>query len=161
MKVVLNSDVEKLGRRGDIVDVAAGYARNFLLPRKLAIFATKGSLKQAEAMLRSRDEKDRKERTVFEEIAGRIGSTPLVIKARAGAEGQLFGSITNADIAEELEKVLGQPIDRRKVVLADPIKSLGTHQFAVNLASDVTATGTLEVTGDGAPVEVTEGGTTE
>lgn len=149
MKVVLNSDVDKLGRKGDIVEVAAGYARNFLLPRNLAIFATKGSLKQAESLLRARSERDAKEHAVFEELASRISSTPLVIAARAGAEGQLFGSITNSDIADELEKALGQQVDRRKVLLADPIKSLGTHQFEVNLASDLTATGTVEVTVDG------------
>lgn len=149
MKVVLNSDVEKLGRKGDVVEVAAGYARNFLLPRNLAIFATKGSLKQAESLLRARSDRDAKELAVFTELATRISSTPLVIAARAGAEGQLFGSITNADIAEALEKALGQPIDRRKVVLADPIKSAGSHQFEVNLATEVTAKGMVEVTGDG------------
>lgn len=151
MKVVLNSDVEKLGRKGDIVEVAAGYARNFLLPRNLAIFATKGSVKQAEALLRARAERDRKERVIFEELAARIADTPLVLAARAGAEGQLFGSITTSDIAAELEKALGQPVDRRKVVLPEPIKSLGTHQFEVNLATELTAKGTIEITADGSP----------
>lgn len=148
MKVILNSDVEKLGRKGDIVNVADGYARNFLLPKKLAISATRGAVLQAESMRRARADKDLREKKEWEAMAAKIAASPLKIVARVGAEGHLFGSITNADISSELERVLGIEVDRRKVTVDDAIKTAGTHEFKVHLHSEVTATGTLEVVAD-------------
>lgn len=145
MKIILSSDVDKLGRKGDIVDVAPGYARNFLLPKKLAMLASRGALKQAESMQRARAELDVKERAVFEALAQRISSSPLKAEARVGEEGQMFGSVTNVDIAEKLTAALGEEVDRRKIVVAEPIKSLGTHSFSVHLRADVIAQGTIEV----------------
>lgn len=145
MKVILNSDIDKLGRRGDIVEVAAGYARNFLLPRNLALVATKGGIRQAEGMQRAREDQERKERESFEALAGRISGLSLRISSRAGEEGQLFGSVTTADIAEVLEKALGEEVDRRKIHTADAIRSVGTHEFTVALHRDVNAVGTIEV----------------
>ena len=153
MKVILNSDVEKLGRKGEVVEVAAGYARNFLLPRNLAITATRGALKEADSLRRAREEKDKKDRVIFEQFAERIRATPLKVEAKVGAEGHLFGSVTNVDIAEELTRLLGEDIDRRKVTVAEPIKSVGTHAFSVQVHRDVVAQGTIEVVSDGTAPE--------
>lgn len=145
MKVILNADVDSVGRKGDVVEVAAGYARNFLLPRKLALTASKGALRQAEQMQRARKEREERERGAAEAIAEKIRSAPLRIEARAGEEGQLFGSITTSDIAEALSRQIGEEIDRRKITLAEPVRSTGVHEFSVDLHSDVAATGSLEV----------------
>ena len=145
MKVVLNADVGTLGHKGDIVEVAPGYARNYLLPRNLALSASKGAVKQAETMRRSRTERERRERALADAMAGRIVGAALRIPARAGEDGQLFGSVTNADIAEALTRALGEEIDRRKINLPAPIRSLGTHDYSVHISSDVTAAGTVEV----------------
>ncbi|MCA1838750.1 MAG: 50S ribosomal protein L9 [Actinobacteria bacterium] len=145
MKVILNSDVEKLGRKGDLVEVAAGYARNFLLPRNLAITASRGAVKEADSMRRSRDEKDKKERAVFEQLAERLGSVALKVEARAGVGGHLFGSVTSGDLAEEVTRLLGEDIDRKKITVNQPIKSLGTHTFSIHLHRDVVVQGTVEV----------------
>jgi large subunit ribosomal protein L9 len=145
MKVVLNADIGTLGHKGDIVEVAPGYARNYLLPRNLALSAGKGAVRQAETMRRSRTERDRRERSLADAMAGRIVGAALRIPARAGEDGQLFGSVTNADIAEALTRALGEEIDRRKINLPAPIRSLGTHDYTVHISSDVTAAGTIEV----------------
>lgn len=144
MKVVLSTDVGRLGRKGDVVEVAGGYARNYLLPTKRAFPATKGALKQAEEMKRSRRQHDERERAHFASLAERISASELKVTARAGAEGHLFGSVTSGDIADLLSEVLGQEVDRRKIVL-EPIKSIGTHGFRVHLHSEVVADGTVEV----------------
>jgi len=145
MKVVLNADIGTLGHKGDIVEVAPGYARNYLLPRNLALSASKGAVKQAETMRRSRTERERRERALADAMASRIVGAALRIPARAGEDGQLFGSVTNADIAEALTRALGEEIDRRKINLPAPIRSLGTHDYSVHISSDVTAAGTVEV----------------
>ena len=123
MKVVLNADIGTLGHKGDIVEVAPGYARNYLLPRNLALSASKGAVKQAETMRRSRTERERRERALADAMAGRIVGAALRIPARAGEDGQLFGSVTNVDIAEALTRALGEEIDRRKINLPAPIRS--------------------------------------
>ncbi|MGI8426772.1 MAG: 50S ribosomal protein L9 [Actinomycetota bacterium] len=149
MRVVLSADMGRLGRKGDVVEVAGGYARNYLLPRKLAIAASKGTLKQAEIMLRSRADGDRKAKESVEAIAQKIAATPLKIAARAGAEGHLFGSVTTSEIAQQLTELLGIEIDRRKVSVPEAIKSLGSHSFSVSLEHEVTAQGKVEVVSDG------------
>ena len=150
MKVILTQDMSNLGRKGDVVEVKDGYARNYLLPTSRAFTATKGALKQAEAMQRARATQEAKDRAAWSALAGRIASARLTTKATAGSEGQLFGSVTNSDIAELLQAQLGQDVDRRKVVLPEPIKSLGSHSFKVHLHADIVAEGTIEVQADGA-----------
>ena len=149
MRVVLNADIGTLGHKGDIVEVAPGYARNYLLPRNLALSASKGAVRQAEAMRRSRQDRERKERVAAESLAGRIVGAAITIPARAGEDGQLFGSVTSSDIAEALTATLGEEIDRRRITLPAPIRSLGTHDYTVHVGGDVTAAGTIEVVRQG------------
>src|SRR5437899_281785 len=111
MKVILQKEVEKLGAPGDVVNVADGYARNFLVPRGLAIQATKGAVRQAESLKRAHGERVAKARTEAEAVAERLAGTTLRLTHRAGGEGKLFGSITAQELAEELEKQAGEPVD--------------------------------------------------
>ena len=145
MKVILSDDVEKLGRKGDVVTVADGYARNYLIPKGFAMLASKGALKQAELMQRARAERAEKEK---EEAAGQVAklaATPVYISARAGEEGRLFGSVTKQDIARAIEDQLEQAIDRHLIRLDEPIRSLGTHQVEIHLHEEVNAMVTVEV----------------
>jgi large subunit ribosomal protein L9 len=142
---VLREDVETLGHKGDLLDVADGYARNFLVPRGLAIVATKGVVEQAAAMRRNRQIKDTRDREAAQEVADRLAGTPIEVKARAGEGGKLFGSVTAADIVAAVNERAGVEIDRRKLTLADPLKELGTAEVPVQLHPDVTATVTVEV----------------
>ena len=146
MKVVLRADVSGLGKKGDIVQVADGYGRNYLLPKGQAILASKGVDAQAAAMRRGRDLRDAKDREAAEVVARKL--VPMVIKitARAGSEGRLFGSITSSDVAEAVTAQSGVELDRRKLVLAEPIKALGTHEVPVKLHADVEFRVTVEVT---------------
>ena len=145
MKVILRADVDKLGRKGDVLDVSDGYGRNYLVPKGLALKATEGAIAQAAAMRRARDVKEARDRASAEEVARKL--TPVVIRipARAGAEGRLFGSVTSVDVAEAVATQTGITIDRRRVHLEDPIKSLGTHEVAVRLHTDVEARLSVEV----------------
>jgi large subunit ribosomal protein L9 len=145
MKVVLRADVDHLGRKGDVVEVADGYARNFLVPRGLALRADKGVLRQAEAMRRSREARDARERAAAEELAARLGAAVVTIAARAGEGGRLFGSVTAADIAEHLEPLLGHPVDRRRIELPEPVKHLGEVTVEVQLHPEVRVNLTVEV----------------
>lgn len=145
MKVVLRTDVENLGKKGDLCTVADGYARNYLVPRGLAMQATKGVVAQAEAMRRNRDARDRREREAAEAVAGKLAGQRVTVPARAGEGGKLFGSVTNADVAHALSALAGTEIDRRSVDLAEPIKELGETSVGVRLHEGVTATVTVEV----------------
>ncbi|MCZ7529583.1 MAG: 50S ribosomal protein L9 [Acidimicrobiia bacterium] len=145
MKVLLRDDVEHLGRKGDLVDVADGYARNYLMPRGFAMVATKGTVRQAEAMRRSREAREVREREAAEELSGRLASAPVVVTARAGEEGKLFGSITTTEIATVLTERVGVEIDRRKLELDEPIKDLGTTEVRLRLHPDVEAVISVEV----------------
>lgn len=145
MKVVLTQDLSNLGRRGDVLEVADGYARNYLLPTNRAFQATRGALRQAEAMQRSRGRQEAKEKAELVDLAERIQAVKLTTAAKAGAEGQLFGSVTSSEIAHLLSRAVGQEIDRRKIVLAEPIKSLGVHTYRVHLHTEVVAEGSVEV----------------
>lgn len=137
MRIVLREDVESLGYKGDLVEVADGYARNYLVPRGLAIKATRGVVAQSEAMRRSRAAKEARDRDAAQELAARLGSQVLRIPARAGEGGKLFGSVTVADVAKALEAVAGVEIDRRKVVLDEPLRELGDAEVTVRLHPDV------------------------
>ncbi len=145
MKIVLRDDVENLGQKGDIVDVADGYARNYLVPRGFAIKADRGAVKQAEAMRRNRSAREQRDRQAAEEVAGRLTGRALSLPARAGEGGRLFGSITAADIALAVQEQFGIEIDRRRLTLDEPLKELGTVNVAVRLHPDVDATLTIDV----------------
>lgn len=145
MKVILAADVEKLGRKGDVVTVADGYGRNFLVPKGLALTASKGTLRQAEQMRRAREEEAQKVKEAAALKVATLGASPVYISARAGEEGKLFGSVTNADVARAIVEQLGEEIDRRDIRLEDPIRTLGTHQIEVHLHEEVNALVTVEV----------------
>jgi large subunit ribosomal protein L9 len=145
VKVVLRSDVEKLGNKGDLVEVADGYARNYLVPRGLAMKATKGVVAQSEAMRRNRAARDARDRAAAEEIAGRLAGQRIALPARAGEGGKLFGSVTAADVADAVAAAAQADIDRRAITLAEPLKELGEVEVPVRLHPDVTATVTVEV----------------
>lgn len=146
MKVVLRNDIDQVGKKGDIVEVADGYARNFLVPKGLAFTATPGVEAQATAMRRGRDLRDASDRAAAEEVAKTLVPRVVTITARAGAEGRLFGSVTTAEIAEAVAAQTGIEIDRRKLHLEDPIKSVGTHLVPAKLHADVEFPITVEVT---------------
>jgi len=145
MKIVLRADVENVGHKGDLLEVADGYARNYLVPRGLAIRATKGVVKQAEGMRRARLVRDQRERQGAQATAQQLTTRRVTITARAGEGGRLFGSVTATDVADAVSSQLGIELDRRKLHLDEPIKSLGVHELAVRLHPDVEATVTLDV----------------
>ncbi|MGH9210738.1 MAG: 50S ribosomal protein L9 [Acidimicrobiales bacterium] len=145
MQVILRSDVANLGKRGDILDVADGFARNYLVPKGLAMKASTGTATQADAMRRARDLRDAQDRSAAEDVATMLVSKVVTVTARAGSEGRLFGSVTSADIATAIESQTGVELDRRKFHLDEPLKSLGTHVVSVKLHSDVEFPVTVEV----------------
>jgi large subunit ribosomal protein L9 len=145
MRVILKTEVRGLGRPGDVKDVADGYARNFLLPKGLAIEATGGELKHlAQERQAERNKKDRAHDDA-EELAKRVEATTLVFKLKAGEQGKTFGSVTTKEIAEALGKTLGAPIDKTKVTLHDPLRALGTHKVEIRLLTDVRANVTVAI----------------
>ena len=145
MRIILRSDVNDLGKRGDIIEVADGYARNYLVPKGIAIKASDGTQAQAKSMRRARDLRDAQDRSAAEEVATTLVSKVVTLTARAGGEGKLFGSVTATDIASAVESQTGVAIDRRKLDLAEPVKTLGTHVVSVKLHSDVQFPITVEV----------------
>jgi large subunit ribosomal protein L9 len=145
MKIILRADVPNLGKRGDILDVADGYARNYLVPKGMAMNASDGAKAQATAMRRARDLRDAQDRAAAEEVATTLVSKVVTVSARAGSEGKLFGSITATDIAEAVEAQTGVALDRRKLDLDEPVKTLGTHVVSVKLHTDVEFPVTVEV----------------
>jgi large subunit ribosomal protein L9 len=145
MRIVLRSDLANLGKRGDICDVADGYARNYLLPKKLAILASSGVTSQATAMRRSRDLRDAKDREAAELVARTLVPVVIKIPVRASGDNRLFGSVTSSDVAAAVAEQTGVELDRRRLHLEEPIKSLGTHEVPVKLHSDVEFRVTVEV----------------
>lgn len=139
MEVILRADVAELGRRGDIVNVKAGYARNYLLPRKLAMEATPGNRKQVVEMKAAGARREATEKTAAESLAAQLAEVTLTLTAKAGESDQLFGSITAMDIAEALA-AKGFQIEKRKVHLEEPIKTLGEYPVPVRLHREVTGT---------------------
>jgi large subunit ribosomal protein L9 len=144
-KVILRADVDGVGKRGDICEVSNGYARNFLLPRGLAITASDGAMNQAAAMRRSRDLRDAADRSAAEEVARTLVARTITISAKAGVEGKLYGSVTSADVVDAVSSQVGVDLDRRQLQLAEPIKALGSHQVPVKLHSDVQFPITVDV----------------
>jgi large subunit ribosomal protein L9 len=148
MEVILREHVDNLGRRGEVVKVADGYARNYLLPRKLALVATEGNKKQIERERAKFDAKEAEERKVVEAIAARLSNVEVVIARRVGEQETLYGSVTSADIADALA-AKGFDIDRRKLQLADPLKRTGDVDVPIKLHRDVTASVKVRVVPEG------------
>jgi large subunit ribosomal protein L9 len=138
MEVILREHVDNLGKRGEIVKVADGYARNYLLPRKLALVATDGNKKWVERERKLVEARESEERAAAEAIATRLGALELSIARKVGENDQLYGSVTNGDIGDLL-KAKGFDVDRRKILLPDPLKTLGETSVPVKLHRDVTA----------------------
>jgi len=145
MKVILTKDVEDLGNKGEVVNVADGYARNYLVPRSLAVKATDGALRQAEAMRVAREEALIAARQEAEGYAQSLTGTRVVVAARAGDEGKLFGSIGDADIAAAITKFTGITVDRRIVELDAPIREIGLHEVMLRPHSEIEFAVTLDV----------------
>jgi large subunit ribosomal protein L9 len=148
MEVILREHVDHLGRRGDLVKVADGYARNYLLPRKMALLATAGNKKVIEREKEKFDAQEAEEQKVAQAVADRLSTVEIEIARKVGETDALFGSVTNADIAESLA-AKGFDIDRRKVQLHDPIKKLGEYSVPVKLHRDVTVTLKVKVAAEG------------
>lgn len=138
MKVILKRDVKGLGREGEMKDVKTGYARNFLLPQQAAVIADLGAVKNWERRRGEREERDRAERAAAEAMAARLNELKLQIAVKAGEKNRLFGSVTNREIADLLEKE-GIEIDRHNIQIREPIKTVGDHRVAVRLASGIDA----------------------
>ena len=145
MRIVLRDDVDNVGKKGDILDVADGFARNYLIPKGKAIAATKGVQAQADSMRRSRDKKDQSDRESAEVVARTLVPTVITITAKAGAEGKLFGSVTTTELTEAVLAQTGVELDRRRIHLDEPIRSVGTHEIPVKLHADVEFRLTVEV----------------
>jgi large subunit ribosomal protein L9 len=139
MQVILKQDVEKIGRRGDIVDVSRGFVRNFLVPRGLAEMATPSKLEEVRHEMAETEERNRRMAERAGDIAQTLNKSVITIEARTGEDERLFGSVTAANIASAIEKARDIRIDRRRVKLDEPIKSLGTHQVPIQVHGDVEA----------------------
>jgi large subunit ribosomal protein L9 len=147
-KVILRADVDDLGKRGDILDVSDGFARNYLVPKGLAMKATVGAETQAGRMRKARDLRDAQDRSAAQQVASTLVPKVITIAARAGAEGRLFGSVTGGDIVAAVEDQAGVRLDRKQLRLDEPIKTLGTHSVPVKLHADVEFPVTIEVSAD-------------
>jgi large subunit ribosomal protein L9 len=145
MKVLLRSDVKGIGRRGDIVNVSSGHARNFLLPNDLAIVANSGTIAQAEVMRKSREQQIAADRESARLVAASLSTTVIKIAAKAGNEGRLFGSINAAEIAKAVLDQTGVTIDRKNIQVETPLRQLGEHSVSAEIFSDVVATLKLEI----------------
>lgn len=144
MKVILRNDLVGVGKRGDIVEVSDGHARNYLLPKGHALVATDGAVSQAKAMRRARDLRDAADRESAQTIASALVARTITITAKAGTEGKLFGSVTTGDIAQAIHAQANISIDRKKLHV-EQIKSLGTYSVAVKLHADVEFPVSVEV----------------
>jgi len=147
MKLILTQEVTGLGAPGDVVEVAGGYGRNYLVPRGLAMRWTRGAEKQIELIQRARSARDIRGLGDAREAADRLASLQVRLPARAGSGGRLFGSVSPADIAAAVKAAGGPDLDRRRIEFKNPIRTVGAHQVSVRLHPDVTATLDVEVVG--------------
>jgi large subunit ribosomal protein L9 len=157
VKVILVQEVPHLGQVGDVKEVSHGYARNFLLPRKLAIEATTGNIKQWEQRKRTVQRQADQARTTATSLAGKLAQVSVRVPVRVGEMGRLFGSVTAQDIANRMKNELGLEIDRHKIVLERPIKDTGEHEVTIKLHHDVTAQFKFEVKSAEAKAEEAKG----
>ncbi len=139
MQVILKQDVEKIGQRGEIVDVSRGYVRNFLVPRGLAEVATAAKMEEAQREIQEAEERDRRMAERAGEVAATLNKSVITIEARTGEDERIFGSITPANIAQAIERARGIRLDRRRVKLDEPIRTLGTHQVPVQVHGEIEA----------------------
>lgn len=147
MNVILRTDVSGVGKTGDIVTVADGYARNYLVPNGLAIRASDGAVDQAASMRRSRDVRDGRDRIAAEDVAKALVGQTITIEAKAGSGGHLYGSVTTTDIAEAVKVQTGHELDRRMLTVASPVRDLGLHEIEARLHTDVRFVISVEVVG--------------
>ena len=147
MKLILTNEVTGLGAPGDVVEVAGGYGRNYLVPRGLAMPWTRGAEKQIDLIKRARAARDIRGLDDAREAARRLSALTVQLNVRAGAQGRLFGSVSASDIAEAVRKAGGPELDRRRIEIGTPIRTVGTHQVTVRLHPEVTATLDVEVRG--------------
>ncbi len=145
MKLILTQDVSGLGAPGDVVEVAAGYGRNYLVPQGLAILATRGAEKQIATIRRARDVREVRDLGHAQEIKGQLNGLTVRLPARSGQGGRLFGSVTSADVVDAVSAAGGPKLDRRLITMKSPIKALGAHTVHVKLHPEVEATISLEV----------------
>ena len=133
MQVLLRSDVAGVGRRGDIVNVSSGHARNYLLPNGLAVVATDGTVRQSDSMKRARQKKEAADRETATNLIADLGKRQIMVTAKAGNEGRLFGSVSAADVASAIAAQTGASVDRKAVVLGEPIRQVGEHQVTIDM----------------------------
>jgi large subunit ribosomal protein L9 len=145
MRVLFKKDVADVARAGQVKDVADGYARNFLIPRGLAVAATAAALKQVAEVEAAAARHAAEEEKTAQTLKTRLESQPIVLEAKAGSQGRLYGSITNADVVAAIQRQLGVALERRDVEVADPVRHVGTYQVTARLHRSVTATITLDV----------------
>jgi large subunit ribosomal protein L9 len=145
VKVILTSDVKPLGARGQLVDVKDGYANNYLLRQKLAVPATPGAMKQLEQQQNAKKRKQAEEVANAQEVATQLEQTTIRVPAKAGGNGRLFGTVTNAQVAEALLEQLGVTIDRHKIEMKDGIKALGTYPVEIRLGNNILAKSAVQV----------------
>ena len=145
MKLILTQEVTGLGAPGDVVEVKDGYGRNYLIPRGVAIRWTRGGEKQVASIKAARSSRSVRDHDHAAEIKTKLEATPVDVKVRAGEGGRLFGAVTVADIADALATVSGESVDKRTIVVTNPIKSLGNHQVSVKLHDEVSASVALNV----------------
>jgi len=137
MKVILQKDVKNLGKKGQVVEVAEGYARNFLMPRGLAVEANEGNLRQVEQMKKAEAAKNARELQLAQAVAAQLAGKGITIRAKVGGAGKLFGSITAQEIAEQIKEQFAVDIDKRKIDLKEPIKSLGSYSVTARIHPEV------------------------
>jgi len=145
MKIILTQEVRNIGAPGDVVDVADGYARNYLIPRGVALRATKGTLKQVDTIRRTREVREIRNLEQAQQIAGQLAALKIRVQAKAGEGGRLFGQVTPAQIAEAVAKAGGPKIDKKRLHLDEPVKSLGAHRAHLRLHPEVEAEIEIEV----------------
>ena len=139
MKVILLQDVKGKGKKGQMIEVSDGYARNFMLPKKLAMEATADAINTMRMNDKAAAEKAAREKAAALEISNKLRAMTLIVKAKGGGAGRLFGSVTNQEIADALEKNAGIKLDKRKIVIADPIKNVGTYTVTCKLGYEISA----------------------
>ena len=147
MKLILTNEVTGLGEPGDVVDVKGGYGRNYLIPRGLAMRWTRGAEKQIELIRRARSAREIRSQDDAKAAAGTLSGLTVQIRVRAGAQGRLFGSVSASDIADAVRAAGGPELDRRRIEIANPIRTVGRHQVTVRLHPEVTATLDVDVAG--------------
>ena len=145
MKLILTQEVDGLGAPGDVVEVKDGYGRNYLVPRGLGIRWTRGGEKTIESIKSARASRAARDAGHAQEIKTKLESSPVNVKVRAGEGGRLFGAVTTAEIADAIAETAGEKVDRRTIVVSQPIKTLGSHEVTVKLHDEVSATVALNV----------------